>query len=115
MSRTGVNTVHAKESGEQLLSTATSPESYRAVIGQMELEMEAAKSAPNRVREQILSRISGKSPAAEGATPTGAGAAAAPAAALPDAARSALKEGVHTTFGNGQVWTLRNGQPERVK
>jgi hypothetical protein len=26
-----------------------------------------------------------------------------------------LKEGIHTTFGNGQVWTLQNGQPVQVK
>lgn len=36
------------------------------------------------------------------------------AAALPQQARAALKEGVNTTFGNGQTWTLRNGQPMLV-
>lgn len=34
---------------------------------------------------------------------------------LPPHAAASLKEGVHTTFGNGQVWTLQNGQPVRVK
>jgi len=34
---------------------------------------------------------------------------------LPDAARAALQEGHETTFGNGQVWTLHNGQPMRVR
>lgn len=33
---------------------------------------------------------------------------------LPAAARAALKEGVATTFANGQVWTLRNGAPVRL-
>ena len=28
---------------------------------------------------------------------------------------SLLKEGVNTTFANGQVWTLQNGQPVQVK
>jgi hypothetical protein len=28
---------------------------------------------------------------------------------------SLLKEGVNTTFANGQVWTLRDGQPQQVK
>lgn len=28
---------------------------------------------------------------------------------------SVLKEGVHTTFANGQVWTLQGGKPVRVK
>jgi hypothetical protein len=34
---------------------------------------------------------------------------------LPKEALSKLQEGSHTTFGNGQVWTLQNGQPKRVK
>ena len=33
---------------------------------------------------------------------------------LPAAAASQLKEGTHTTFGNGQVWTKKNGKPERI-
>jgi hypothetical protein len=57
MSRTGVNTVHAQQAAEKLLSTATSPEAYRTVISQLELEMEAAKSAPDTVRQRILDRI----------------------------------------------------------
>jgi hypothetical protein len=34
---------------------------------------------------------------------------------LPDAAKKQLKEGIITTFGNGQEWTLENGQPKQVK
>jgi hypothetical protein len=34
---------------------------------------------------------------------------------LPPAALSQLKEGVATTFANGQQWTLKNGQPTQVK
>jgi hypothetical protein len=60
MSRTGTNTVHAQEAAEKLLSTVTSPESYRAVIAQLEQEMQAAKAAPDLVRREILSRISGR-------------------------------------------------------
>lgn len=37
-----------------------------------------------------------------------------PAAALPPAARAQLRNGQITTFGNGQRWTLRNGQPVKV-
>jgi hypothetical protein len=33
---------------------------------------------------------------------------------LPPQAVSQLKEGVNTTFANGQVWTLKNGQPAQV-
>lgn len=34
---------------------------------------------------------------------------------LPPQAVAQLKDGHDTTFGNGQVWTLRGGQPVRVK
>lgn len=37
------------------------------------------------------------------------------APSLPAAAKSQLKEGSDTTFGNGQVWTLKNGIETRVK
>lgn len=48
------------------------------------------------------------------------GKAAAPAgspagAKLPPQAAAQLKEGIHTKFGNGQVWTLQNGQPAQVQ
>ncbi len=60
MSRTGVNTVHAQQHAENLLSTATSPEAYSAVIGQMQQEMDAALVAPEIVKNRILSGISGR-------------------------------------------------------
>jgi hypothetical protein len=34
---------------------------------------------------------------------------------LPQAALSQLKEGVHTTFANGQTWTLQGGKPVQVQ
>jgi hypothetical protein len=37
------------------------------------------------------------------------------ATTLPPQALGALKEGIHTTFGNGQVWTIQNGKPVRVQ
>lgn len=60
MSRTGTNTVHAQQAAEALLSTATSPEAYAAVLAQMEKEMQAAVHAPEAVRNAILQRISGR-------------------------------------------------------
>jgi hypothetical protein len=50
-------------------------------------------------------------PAAGAAAPAGGGQAAA---ALPPKALAKLQEGHITTFGNGQKWTLRNGQPAQV-
>jgi hypothetical protein len=41
--------------------------------------------------------------------------AGAAAAQLPAEARAQLKEGIHTTFGNGQTWTLQNGNPVQVQ
>jgi hypothetical protein len=34
---------------------------------------------------------------------------------LPQEAVRLLKEGEQTTFANGQVWTLKDGKPVRVK
>lgn len=39
----------------------------------------------------------------------------AAASALPDSAKAQLKDGVITTFGNGQKWTLKDGKPEQVQ
>jgi len=38
-----------------------------------------------------------------------------PQAQLPPAAVQQLKEGVHTTFANGQTWTLQGGKPVQVQ
>ena len=48
----------------------------------------------------------------QGAAPAGAPAPGADAGQPPP---SLLKEGVNTTFKNGQVWTLVNGVPQKVK
>lgn len=64
--------------------------------------------------EQTVRGILGGAPT-PGAAPAAPAAGAKPAApALPPEARSQLKEGVVTTFGNGQKWTLRNGLPVQV-
>lgn len=34
---------------------------------------------------------------------------------LPAQAQSQLKEGFNTQFGNGQVWTLKDGKPQRIR
>jgi len=44
----------------------------------------------------------------------GAGATTPAPVGLPHAAILQLKEGYKTTFGNGQTWTLKNGQPVQV-
>lgn len=59
MSRTGVNTVHAQQTAENLLSTATSHEAYVRQLRVLEREMRAAKTAPDDVRKMIENRIKG--------------------------------------------------------
>lgn len=112
MSRTGANSVYAQQHAAEILSHTDGPEALKASIDQLNTEMAIAKAAPEETRQGILNRILGvKEPAATGATPPAAGATAP---ALPDAAKAQLKEGQVTTFGNGQKWTLKNGQPAQV-
>lgn len=121
MARAGVATVHGAESAEKLLAPVDGPEAYAAALKQMENEMHAAQRAPEIVQQRILARISGRpepaaTPSPTGGGTTGGGGAAAPASGgLPDRARALLKEGINTPFNNGQVWTLRNGQPLQVQ
>jgi hypothetical protein len=65
-----------------------------------------------------LEKIKARNPSKAEAKPAATSAAPAPkpgASALPAAAQSKLQEGHITTFGNGQKWTLHNGQPEQVQ
>jgi hypothetical protein len=53
ISPTGVPTVHDKEHAEQLLSTATGPEAYNAVLDQMNKEIEIAHAAPLKAKKEM--------------------------------------------------------------
>jgi hypothetical protein len=99
MSRTGTNSVHAQQAAEELLRKASSHEEISAVLDQMGREMEAAKIAPETVRQAILARISGKAPPPSTTmptTPVPAGGGAAPAPAKPA-----------TVIQNGHTYTLQ--------
>lgn len=63
-----------------------------------------------------ISRLFG-APAVEVKPPAGATPPAPDKGAdtLPANKAAGLKEGIMTTFGNGQVWTLNGGKPQRVK
>ena len=101
MSRTGVNTVHAQQSAEHLLSTATSPEAYEVVLDQLGKEMQAAVVAPETVRQAILARIAGREP------PAAAGPGRAPAPAptgVPPIDRRTIGAVYQTPRGNMR-WT----------
>lgn len=49
----GSVTVHGQEEGEKMLSTATSPEAYNAVVKQILTETQAALDSPKQVREHM--------------------------------------------------------------
>ncbi len=54
-------------------------------------------------------------PAGAAPSPNASIPAGGAATTLPPQALAALHEGAHTTFGNGQIWTLQNGKPVRVQ
>ena len=67
-----------------------------------------------RAQQKLAEAIAMKGIAAREPQQGGAPMPAGPQSIPPEAV-SQLSEGAATTFGNGQVWTLRGGQPERVQ
>jgi len=89
---------------------------YPGVVGRLfgvgpKLKPAEGVLPPTAPTDNIAAQFAPKPPSAP-AAPT---APAAQADTLPPEAASALKEGVHTQFGNGQTWTLQNGAPVRVQ
>lgn len=105
--------IAAAKAYQQTRSAAEAERAYREHLG---IQAGSTLEQPGPV-----SRIFGASPRIVGPdgeqVPAGGNpaAAAAPSATLPPAVAAGLKEGVQTTFGNGQVWTKQNGAPVRVK
>lgn len=66
-----------------------------------------------KLKEEIKAEFGVKPTITEYDAPTQAPAAPAAASSTPPVSK--LKEGVATKFGNGQTWTLKNGQPVQVK
>lgn len=60
ISPTGVPTVSDKEHARKLLSTAYDQKSYQATLDMMNREIETAKRAPGKVRENLHEAISGR-------------------------------------------------------
>jgi hypothetical protein len=81
------------------LEAADSPQAYRRAVETMIDEAKIAKRAARKAE--------GRDPGQD----AGGGSSSQP----PPQALQSLKEGVHTTFGNGQVWTLENGKPVQVQ
>jgi hypothetical protein len=66
-----------------------------------------------KLKEEIKAEFGVKPTITDYDAPTQAPAAPAAASSTPPVSK--LKEGVATKFGNGQTWTLKNGQPVQVK
>lgn len=98
-------TVFAQQRAQHLLNTAATADQYVAIVDQLRKEAQAALAAAHDVQQDVTG-MPGKS------APTTGGYGAP---TLPPEARARLREGAETTFGNGQVWTLRGGQPVRVR
>ena len=91
----------------QTINNAQSPQQIQGAI---EYYTKLMGSKLGALKGQYDSGKSGRPNFPGGApTPQGGG------SSLPPAARARLKEGLVTTFGNGQKWTLKNGQPEQVQ
>ena len=116
MTRTGLPGVEAKIG-------ATREENARErAAGRMTTDPIALKAARekdsvalNKRRQEILNEERANPSEQEPGAASETKPAAQQQATLPPAAVSALKEGQQTTFANGQVWTLQNGKPVRVK
>ncbi len=102
----GTPTVSGQEHAYKMLSTATSPEAYNAVVDQILRETEAAKQSPNVTMEDIRKRIT---------APSGGG-ATMPAQANPSATTGEPPKGAPPTAKqapNGKWYTpdpLRPGK-----
>ena len=59
MSRSGVNTVAAQSRAHSVLDTADSPQAYAAGVQQLQLEVNAVRSAPQEASEELLRGLFG--------------------------------------------------------
>lgn len=80
ISPTGVPHEAARQRALKLLSTATSKDNFDAVIGIMKSEIDAARTSPDQVRDEILASFKKSREPAATQTPAGATATTAPPA-----------------------------------
>lgn len=104
-----ITTDSSRHHAAELLNTAGNAETYNRVLDTMLQEIEMAKKSPMKMREFYAKMYGDPGDASKEKKKE------EPTSALPDAAKSKLKEGENTKFGNGQVWTLKGGVPVRVQ
>lgn len=98
-------TVSDKEHAREILQDADTPEQFDAVINILKQELQAARTAPGQVRQELRNLSGGGSTLESGKVPP-------EPVKMPPA--NLLKEGVLTTFSNGSKWTLQGGKPAQV-
>ena len=111
----GTPTDYLRRSADDLFGPAVDNEGIKAALDQMKIEVNAALTAPDAVKESIIRRYSGGSSVVTPAAPAPAAPSVGGAKTLPAEAVAKLKEGVHTKFSNGETWTLTNGVPTQVQ
>lgn len=92
----GGTDVAKREEVRNLLTSADSPDVLKTALQSFKLESDAAHRAA--VAATKVPELANQ-----------------PSGGIPDSARKQLKEGVTTTFGNGQRWTLQDGNPVQVQ
>jgi len=95
MARGGKSTVADMEHAREILSTAKNHEAYKAIVGQINLEIQAAQRAPQRVRTHLRTEISGRGGDHGGGEPSGSP-AVKPVITLNDIAATARSSGRST-------------------
>lgn len=88
MARGGKSTVADMEHAREILSTAKNHEAYKAIVRQINLEIQAAQRAPQRVRNHLRTEISGRGGDHGGGEPS-ASPAAKPIISLADITETA--------------------------
>lgn len=106
ISPTGTPTVHDKEHAEKLLSTATGPEAYNALLDQLNKEIEIAHAAPMKAkREMEAIRTAPKTEGAPGAPP-----AVPPVATTPPPARPSSVPPGSAYSPSRKLWKTPDGK-----
>jgi hypothetical protein len=100
----GVLTDGDKAIAREILSKSWSEGQFEAQVKQIGMEIQFGQKAVAGVKQELRDAHGVTQDQPPGGQQT-----------LPAEAISKLTEGQSTTFGNGQVWTLKNGQPVRVK
>ena len=102
---TGIPTDADKAKATEILSTAWSKGQFKSAIDQIKKEIQSGQAAIKTTKSDLSGNLTGKESKGTNSSVN-----------LPPEAKAKLKKGVHTTFGNGDTWTLDdNGDPVQVK